>query len=202
MTESPPVPAVEAAAIEPWAAEGKWVLLVNARQGEEELLLMRTEEGARFVVSEHDRLAAAVGEVSRLEAVNAELREFRAEYLRMTDALSYGDGVTEPAPSPTDLIDPLQAALSVARDHDDGCPEWCDDCEQWERPRSCEKCRGCGCDPATALGAYSPCKDCDGDGRSHVEFARRAGPQVAPDASWIKMDILEERKSYKDVRDA
>lgn len=199
------VPAVEAAAIEIPDEVREAGLLDLVGQ------IFREAGGSlptfdRVAVAIHDAfgpaLAAARGEVSRLEAENAELREFRAEYLRMTDALSYGDGVTEPAPSPTDLIDPLQAALSVARDHDDGCPEWCDDCEQWERPRSCEKCRGCGCDPATALGAYSPCKDCDGDGRSHVEFARRAGPQAAPDASWIKMDILEERKSYKDVRDA
>lgn len=95
---------------------------------------------------------------------------FVDEYHALTSALGYGDGVTEPAASPSSLLDPLLETQATAREHDDGCPEWCDDCDQWEKPRSCPECHGSGCGPGTALGAYEACHDCGGDGRDHEPY--------------------------------
>lgn len=63
-------------------------------------------------------------------------------------------------------LEMIRSAFDAERDHSE-CPEWCDDCEAWERPMSCEPCHGSGCDPATGLGAYAPCEWCTGDGRKH-----------------------------------
>ncbi len=93
---------------------------------------------------------------------------------RFSGRLGYGDGVTEPAATLDDLIDPLEEVFAAARDHDE-CPEWCDEDEQWERPRSCGTCHGSGCLPNAEL-AYLECPDCAGDGRDHAEY-RLSGPR-------------------------
>lgn len=92
-----------------------------------------------------------------------------ADYLALTSALGYGDDTTEPAAHPRDLIDPLTGALHAAHEHDE-CPLWCDDCDQWEKPRSCQPCHGSGCGPGTATGAYDPCEHCASTGTDHQPY--------------------------------
>lgn len=93
----------------------------------------------------------------------------RQDYLAFTSALGFGDDRNEPAATPSEILDPIQAAFLAAGDHQ-GCPEWCDDCDQWERPRSCERCHGSGCVPGTTTGTYDPCADCDADGSNHLPY--------------------------------
>ncbi len=86
-----------------------------------------------------------------------------------SDTIGEGDGVTMPAMTPEDFQPLWRDVLAAAKEHDE-CPEWCDHCTQWERPRSCARCKGSGCGPGTALGAYEPCDDCGGDGRDHEAY--------------------------------
>jgi hypothetical protein len=127
--------------------------------------------GRRLLASDWlaQHVARAVAEARAEGAFHAGGREVtRADYLALTGALEYGDdGFQSPAAHPRDLIDPLTEAMSAAREHDVACPEWCDECDQWERPRSCEPCHGSGCGPGTASGAYEECEHCAGDGRDH-----------------------------------
>lgn len=91
-----------------------------------------------------------------------------SEWAEFTERIGYG-GITEPGATPGELVEVWESIASEARDHVE-CPQWCDICGWWEKPRSCERCNGSGCSPATALGAYDPCRDCDGDGRAHIEY--------------------------------
>lgn len=93
----------------------------------------------------------------------------RDDYVAFTSALGFGGEDAGTAPHPVDLLDPLNDALHAAQAHD-ACPAWCEDCDQWERSRSCVPCRGSGCGPGTASGAYEPCDHCAGDGRTHQPY--------------------------------
>jgi hypothetical protein len=72
---------------------------------------------------------------------------------------------------PPSLMEIVEELADAADEHE-RCPVYCEGCNQHERPRSCPSCSGSGCSPETARGAYSPCLDCDGDGRDHMP----AGP--------------------------
>lgn len=71
-----------------------------------------------------------------------------------------------PEASLGDVLDVVAELKADAGDHVE-CPEWCEDCQQWEWPRSCPPCNGSGCGALTAKGAFDPCPDCAGEGRDH-----------------------------------
>lgn len=92
---------------------------------------------------------------------------------QFTARLGFGDGVTEPAATLDDLIDPLEDVLAAARDHDE-CPVWCEVCNQWEISRSCPECHGAG--GFCVSGAFAECNLCGGTGTDHLEY-RLSGPR-------------------------
>ncbi|WP_227979943.1 hypothetical protein [Nocardia spumae] len=57
-------------------------------------------------------------------------------------------------------------ALAAAGDHSE-CPRLCENCGERMAATRCPECRGSGCGPATALGAYAECETCGGDGWVH-----------------------------------
>ena len=62
------------------------------------------------------------------------------------------------------MVEWAKDLLSARNDHDE-CPQPChchDD--RLAYPLSCEECKGSGCGPGTASGAYDPCPRCDGSG--------------------------------------
>lgn len=71
-------------------------------------------------------------------------------------------------------VERAESLVNIENEHDE-CPMWCDECERWERPMSCTHCKGSGCGPGTALGAYDECEWCAGSGREHIDtFAAAA----------------------------
>lgn len=99
---------------------------------------------------------------------NARAEGAQAERVRWSVMLGYGNDVTEPAVTVKDF-EPVWEDVKFAAECHVDCPQWCDMCDQWEKPRSCGQCNGSGCGPGTALGAYDPCEYCAGDGRDHNE---------------------------------
>lgn len=102
----------------------------------------------------------------QLLAEVAELREWR-------DRVALALGVADEVPGHgvhsarvDSAVERAEALVNIENEHDE-CPVWCDDCERIERPWSCTHCNGSGCGPGTALGAYSECEWCAGDGREH-----------------------------------
>lgn len=79
--------------------------------------------------------------------------------------LGFGDGITEPAATLADMVDPIEQAFSDARDHAE-CAATCELCGERLADRTCDKCHGAGCLPNIAL-AYLECDECGGVGRIH-----------------------------------
>lgn len=90
-----------------------------------------------------------------------------ADRLRdLTSRLGYGDGITEPQADNDTIVAEFHELGGIAIDHAE-CPVWCDECTDWELPRTCQYCNGSGCGPGTTFGAYEECDFCAGDGRHH-----------------------------------
>ncbi|MFF1531514.1 hypothetical protein [Cellulomonas sp. NPDC058312] len=68
--------------------------------------------------------------------------------------------------SHADIVERASSLTALELEHIE-CPVWCDECEQMERWNSCSECKGSGCGPETASGAYAECELCAGDGRAH-----------------------------------
>lgn len=92
----------------------------------------------------------------------------RAEHREFASRLEFGDGVTEPAASLADMLDPIKAAFSEARDHQE-CPHTCEQCGERLASTLCPDCHGSGGDAALceASGAYVECEQCGGAGWIH-----------------------------------
>jgi hypothetical protein len=109
-----------------------------------------------------DRAALA----ARLAEVEGEVERLRGEHLAFTRALGFGDGVTEPAATLAQMVDPIEQAFSEASEYHEG-PRICEPCGEWLATETCEHCHGSGCGPGTASGAYSECEWCAGVGKIH-----------------------------------
>lgn len=114
------------------------------------------------------------------------------DYRRMLVDIGICQG-DDPLPHPRDLADPLAAALFDAAAHDESCPAWCEECDQWEKPRSCGNCRGSGCLPNSAL-AYLECGHCAGDGRDHRPYT--------PTGTWRGEPLPGDPEAATDAVDA
>lgn len=127
----------------------------------------------RYVLGLLGERAALADELEAGRKAAEERDEWRD---KITDALGLADDTGSGGVHRADLdtvMDYVTAHYEAYREHDE-CPVWCDECERWERPRTCEHCNGSGCDAKTALGAYSECEWCAGDGRSHSAEAQPA----------------------------
>lgn len=69
-------------------------------------------------------------------------------------------------PELADMVDPINEALSSARDHDE-CPVVCENCGERLADVVCEYCQGSGCGRGTVSGAYEECEWCAGAGKVH-----------------------------------
>lgn len=89
-------------------------------------------------------------------------------------------------------VERAESLVNIENEHDE-CPVWCDECERWERPMSCTHCKGSGCGPGTALGAYAECEWCAGDGREHdPDPDRRRVSVVLPEVTrpeWYDAEV-------------
>ena len=107
-----------------------------------------------------------------------EVREF-------TRRLGFGNGITEPAASLAEMVDPIEDAFSAQRDHDE-CPVVCELCGEKLAATTCEHCNGSGCGPGTALGAYDECEWCAGAGRIHEGCAERSYANLAATVARVR----------------
>lgn len=71
-------------------------------------------------------------------------------------------------PELVDMVDPINEALSSARDHDE-CPVICENCGERLADVVCEHCHGSGADNTLCAnyGGYSECEWCAGAGKVH-----------------------------------
>jgi hypothetical protein len=95
-----------------------------------------------------------------------------ADYVALTEALGYGNDRDEPAATPEEITDPLLEMQAAAHEHFE-CPVWCDECEQYETPRSCAHCSGSGyggplLQTMDNIQGWIDCEWCAGDGREHA----------------------------------
>lgn len=95
------------------------------------------------------------------------VREAEAGLDRVAVAMGCGDEVSGYGVYREDVDGMVECARDLRElgsDHDE-CPRPChchDD--RLAYPVSCEPCKGSGCGPGTASGAYEPCDHCDGTG--------------------------------------
>jgi hypothetical protein len=115
---------------------------------------------------EHDPARRLERAEARLAEVEGEVERLRGEHLAFTRALGFGDGVTEPAATLAQMVDPIEQAFSEASEYHEG-PRICEPCGEWLATETCEHCHGSGCGPGTASGAYSECEWCAGVGKIH-----------------------------------
>lgn len=119
-----------------------------------------TKSGAAAVIAAADEVAEE----------HETLTDF---HFKVADALGFVEtveGVGQAIIGRDDVIlDHVRTHTDTALKHESDCPVWCDGCERYEVVNSCKRCRGSGCGPGAASGAYEPCGDCDGDGRDHQD---------------------------------
>lgn len=115
-----------------------------------------------FIAAARTDVPQLVTEVRRLLAENDRLREDARAFAA---ALDFGDGITEPAATLAELVEPVEQAFSEARDHFE-CPVICELCGEKLASQTCEKCHGSGCLPNAEL-AYLECDECAGVGKVH-----------------------------------
>ncbi len=133
-----------------------------------------------------------------VDRLTAEIDRLVQERLTFTDKLGYGDGVTEPAAELADLIDPIKAAFSEARDHNE-CPRICEPCGERLASTVCPECRGSGCHAAMceASGAYRECEYCAGVGWVHEGCVEQSYADLAAKVGKLgaALESIRERAS-------
>jgi hypothetical protein len=132
-----------------------------------------TREGVSEKLDRRALLADRAAFAARLAEVEGEVERLRGEHLAFTRALGFGDGVTEPAATLAQMVDPIEQAFSEASEYLEG-PRICEPCGEWLATQVCEHCHGSGCGPGTALGAYEECEWCAGVGKVHPGCVERS----------------------------
>ncbi|KAB7761784.1 hypothetical protein [Mycolicibacterium mucogenicum] len=109
---------------------------------------------------------SSVAEV--IGALVDEIERRQQDHRDFTSRLGFGDDISEPAASLSDMVDPIEAAFSEQRDHWE-CPQFCELCGERLASTRCPECHGSGCNaPACeASGAYAECEYCAGVGWVH-----------------------------------
>ena len=102
-------------------------------------------------------------------------------------ALGFGDGVTEPAATLEEMVDPIEEAFGAARDHQE-CPAVCELCGEQLAWQLCEKCYGSGCLSNAAL-AYLECDECGGAGMIHPDCAEQTYAELAAEVRRLQAAV-------------
>lgn len=119
-------------------------------------------DDAEFIAAARTDVPQLVAEVRRLLAENDRLREDARAFAATLD---FGDGITEPAATLADLLEPVQQAFFEANEHQE-CPAICEPCGEPLARATCDKCHGSGCLPNAEL-AHLECDECGGVGKLH-----------------------------------
>ena len=103
-----------------------------------------------------------------VDQLAGEVDRLRREQVEFTARLGFGDNISEPAATLADMVDPIEAAFSDARDHQE-CPRICELCGEKLADTPCPECHGSGCDApmCEVYGAYTECEHCAGAGWVH-----------------------------------
>lgn len=138
-------------------------------------------------------LGLPLGERTTGPAALEAVERLTAERQAFVAAIGYGDGITEPAATLPELIDPLTDALDAAREHDE-CPVICDLCGEKLAATRCPECHGSGCLPNPQL-AYLECGMCAGVGRIHEGCAEASYADLAQRAENAEVEVERLRES-------
>lgn len=147
-----------------------------------------TDEGGHF--GAHERgcgtvpaldLAQVQGWAEHVSAIKAEaLREAREEVRAFSQAIGFGDGVTEPSATLAQMVDPILQALSDGREHVE-CAILCELCGERLADKECPQCHGGGCLPNAQL-AYLECDTCAGAGKIHEGCVEKSYAELAAES--------------------
>ena len=145
-----------------------------------ELIQLTAKASAEKVKTLSDDLAALVAEVERL----------RDSVRKFSDDLLFGDGITEPAATLNDMVDPIRDAFEAQHDHIE-CPIICELCGEKLADKTCEHCHGSGADnqAASAAGAWVECEWCGGAGKIHEGCVERSYADIATENSVLRAQI-------------
>lgn len=145
-----------------------------------ELIQLTAKASAEKVKTLSDDLAALVAEVERL----------RDSVRKFSDDLLFGDGITEPAATLNDMVDPIRDAFEAQHDHIE-CPIICELCGEKLADKTCEHCHGSGADnqAASAAGAWVECEWCGGAGKIHEGCVEKSYADIATENSVIRAQI-------------
>lgn len=112
----------------------------------------------------------ASAEFERAVAVHdAEVRAVDLERERaFSEALGYGDDVTEPAASLEELVEPIKEMMAADLEHAE-CPVVCEQCGDRVAATLCPECGGSGLnnEASAAAGAMVECEWCAGSRKVH-----------------------------------
>ena len=173
-----------------------------------ELIQLTSKASAEKVKSLSDDLAALVAEVERLRATviveqnrrqpwvklahqnSQEVKRLRESVRKFSDDLLFGDGITEPAATLNDMVDPIRDAFEAQHDHIE-CPIICELCGEKLADKTCEHCHGSGADnqAASAAGAWVECEWCGGAGKIHEGCVEKSYADIATENSVLRAQI-------------
>lgn len=128
---------------------------------------IQTDPDSADMYGPRETFELLVSAVNALPGLLDRVREAEAGLDRVAVAMGCGDEVAGYGVYREDVDGMVECARGLrehASDHDE-CPRPChchDD--RLAYPVSCEPCKGSGCGPGTASGAYEPCDHCDGTG--------------------------------------
>ena len=145
-----------------------------------ELIQLTAKASAEKVKSLSDDLAALITEVEQL----------RESVRKFSDDLLFGDGITEPAATLNDMVDPIRDAFEAQHDHIE-CPIICELCGEKLADKTCEHCHGSGADnqAASAAGAWVECEWCGGTGKIHEGCVEKSYADLATENSALRAQI-------------
>ena len=127
---------------------------------------------------------------SDLAALVAEVERMRESVRKFSDDLLFGDGITEPAATLNDMVDPIRDAFEAQHDHIE-CPIICELCGEKLADKTCEHCHGSGADnqAASAAGAWVECEWCGGAGKIHEGCVEKSYADIATENSALRAQI-------------
>lgn len=111
------------------------------------------------------------------------------EVARFSDAIGFGNGVTEPPASLDEMVDPIREAFTAQLDHFE-CPVVCEHCGESLASVRCPDCDGSGCEIDASLG-HQECARCAGKGKVHDGCSLMSYADLRDEASRLASSLSE-----------